>query len=448
MLVAGGSTLLCLAIGWSKLFEAAHFAGVKGHIFRRVFLGYWAPFYGRGRTPDETWAGVAFLLCLALVVMVSWKNLRQGSTARFAWVLGGVQLAFALAIGGSDDFTRLFGSTHAHKTFMGYAAGFASPFELVRGWIDAMPGFTGFARHYPPGLSWASALLGATGAKLVFLVSPTLGLWAVHGIARELEFKADATRAALLVYATSAPLSIFPTLTPTPALLLPGALAVWLLLRGLRTGSVLASLAVGLLMAFFAFASFAVYLVALPMGCLAAGAILAGRCTIARAATVVGVSILVFAAVFLALFAFADFDLLANLVQADRLTGVAFIPNALAFALRVTGGFLAYAVTAGPLIVLAFAGLTRFRREPSSWVAVFCLSMISGFVLGGLSGRAYLETERIFMLYAPLLAIPAGWELARRAREEGSRALLTTATIGLGLALAYGLFIQHHFSAG
>lgn len=448
MLVACGASLLSLAIVWNKAFFAAYFAGVRGHTFRKVFLAYRAPFYGRGQVPDEIFAGVAVVLVAGLLAALAWSRLPQASTARFAVVLGGFQLCLGLAITGAEDPVDLFGSTLAHATFVGYAAEFASPLEVLRGWVDAMPGFTGFARHYPPGLSWVSAVLGPGGAKLVFLGMPTLGLWAVHGITRELELEADVTRAALLAYATSASLMIFPAVTPTPSLLLPGALAAWLLLRALRTASWLDAALLGLVTAFFAFASFAVYLVLLPMGCLVVGALGARLCSVARVAMVLGVSLGVFVLVFVLLLAVAGFDLLACLVQANRITLVAFFPNAPAFALRVAGGFLAYAVSVGPLIVLAFGSMASLRRRAAAgWLPVFCFSMIAGFVLGGLSGRSYLETERIFMLYSPLLAVPAGWELARRVREEGRSALLASTAIALGLALVYGLFIQHHFAA-
>lgn len=446
-LVLAGAGLLVLAISWNRAHEAAHFAGVTGHIFRRVFLTYGSPFYGRSRDPELLFAGLAIAICLGAVAWLAVRGLGRPAPARLAAVLALLQLAFAVAIGFSEFPERAFGNVVGHATFASYAAHFASPGALLSGYVDAMSGFQGFGRHYPPGIPLVISLVGPEAAKLVFLLMPTLGLWAVLGIARELELGDEAIRCALLLFASSATLSIFPSLVSTSSLLLLGAIGVQLTLRMLRTGSTVASVGLGLTMAVFALCSFAIYLVALPMICLTGAALATGRAGFGRCAATICTAVVTFALLFGILWLVSGFDLIACLVEADRVTRVAFVPNATAFALRASGGLLAYALTVG-IPITFFAVMSLIRRPDDAqerWIRAFSLAMVLGVLLGGLSGRAYLETERIFMLYTPLLVIPAGWELERRLRREGEIVRTGAVAVALGLACTYGLFVAHHF---
>ena len=63
--------------------------------------------------------------------------------------------------------------------------------------------------------------------------------------------------------------------------------------------------------------------------------------------------------------------------------------------------------------------------------------------LAGFSGLFYLETERVWLFLTPALAVAAGYELARRAREEGGATVAAVFAMSLSLSVTQEVMMSH-----
>lgn len=458
LLVAGGSGLLMFSLTWSQSFRQYWLAGGSGRIVRKAMANYRAPFYGVAREPESPWAWIAVALAVALAFYLARDWLGRGPAEKRsgsrAWVgvLVIFQIVFAAALALSEDRDRLFGHFATYAGFAGDAMHFEGPLDLLRRYVEKMPGLSGYGRHYPPGIALVIASGHSLGApvlaKVGLMIVPALTTLPLLALARELGLDEGAARMSAALFATSASVLAFATLAPTSVLLLPATMAVWMLVRGLSRDPLWAGVGLGLSVAVFTLFSFGAYLIALPMGCLLSGALVTGRASVWRASALLGSSIAVFFAFFLALELLAGFSLFACLDEAFRLWWRLY-DGAWEYGLRGSGSLLAYLWAIGfPLSVLAIAALRGVSREAApALLPLFAWSVMLGLLLGAFSGRIYLEGERILLFYTPLVAIPAGWELARRQREEAGWTPIRVLAIALAFACAYGLLSQQHLWA-
>ena len=455
LLVSGGSLLLASSLLWNQSFRAYCLGGGTGRITRQVMANYRSPFYGVTREPAYLWAGVAAALAVALLIYLArdWRmqSQRGGSSAGWVWVVVFFQLAFTAVIALSEDGTRLFSNFASYAGFASDARHFDGALDVLRRYVDTMPQLSGFGRHYPPGIALLIGLGTSLGvptlAKLALMTIPALTILPLLGLARELGLDERAAQMSAVLFATSASVLAFSSLSPTTVLLMPATTAVWMLIRGLSRDPLWAGAWLGLSVAVLTLLSFAAYLIALPLGCILLAAWIGGRITFLRVGVLLGTSLSVFFASYALLQLSTGYDLYACLQEAFRLWWVLY-ENPWEYLLRCSGSLLAYAWAIGfPMSVLAAAalrGVSTGNGAPEL-LRLFTRAVMIGLLLGGFSGRIYLEGERILLVFTPLIAIPAGWELARWHRRENDWTAIRVVGAALACACAYGLFVRQHF---
>lgn len=452
-IVLAGGVLVALSIGWNVLFMAHHHAGGTGHIFRPVFLSSLrAPFYGFPMNPAHPWPLASGVLAALFVGDLCRRPLAARSLRSLVASVFAFQVALSAALALAEAPERLLGAFSDYADFAKYAAPFDGAADLLERWVSAMWLFKGFGNHYPAGLSFVLKAGGAPEsialAKAGFGLLPALTIFPLLGLARELRLDEQAQKTVAVVFGTSASILVFPTLTPTPSLMFPGTMAVWMLVRSLERGELRAGVATGFWMAVFAFFSFAVYMVALPMACFVAGTVAADRSKLRAALLVAGASLVTFVACFSLLEVTTGFDMAACVREGIRLTVVKLFTTPAGFTLRNTGCLLAYLVSVGfPLATLALLGVGRAATGANAprGIRVFVAAVAVGILLGASTGRTWLETERVWLFYTPLLAVLGGWELRQRLAREGDAAVRGVAAAALCFACAYGLFMRLHF---
>ena len=429
-LVVGGCLLVAAAATWNfivrELAQHRWPAQMERGAFRTGRLSNHWPMYGR-------YAGTAVaqaLVVVAVAVFAFWRlaggYVRQrilcaGAQTELALLCALLACAFAFSEG---RFTQ---EIH-FRTFRADLPLYDGAGELLRTYVSNMPRMHTFNGHYPPGFLltfWFEEHVNLWGAVAALSIALTaLAVFPLAGILRELDAPPRVAWSAAALFITSAGVLIYPTLTPTPALLLPGLAAVWLLLRGLRTGSAPAAVALGAVMSLYTFYSFAVVIVVLYLFAFAAGAVVVRAAPSRRAAAQVGLSVSVFALIFLILRLTTGFDLVRCFIEGSRevtrAMGTAF-DSWDRYLLRGSGSILAYLLSAGiPLAVLGMTPRPRGAYPGSPFVKPVVLAPALAMLLAVLLGLGHLETERIWLFFTPVLAIAAAFELHRRAGEDAA----------------------------
>jgi hypothetical protein len=114
--------------------------------------------------------------------------------------------------------------------------------------------------------------------------------------------------------------------------------------------------------------------------------------------------------------------------------------------MRSSGNFLAFGLVHLPLVALATAGLLGLRRRMIRGPADLILPAITlTIVLCAVSGKFFLETDRIWSIFTPLLAIGAAVELARldslRARWQAKIIIASMIAFACTQEIAWSHFV-------
>ena len=454
-LVIGGCLLVAGAATWNFIVRdlAERWpAKLERGAFRTARLSHHWPMYGRYSATDP-WRG-AVVVGAALVAL--WRlvdGYRRGralaarALVEIALLSAMLTCAFAFSEG---RFTQ-----EAHfRSFRHDVPKFASAAELMRGYVARMPEMHTFSKHYPPGFLlafWLEQRYQLWGVVAVLTVALTsLSVFPLAGVLRELRAPPRVAWAAAALAVASAGILIYPTLAPTPATLLPGLTAAWLLLRAIRADRARPwrdAAALGAVMAVHTFFSFAVVIVGLYLALLSVVAVLSGAASLRRVAGQVAVALLVFALIFLALRWGTGFDIVqcfrVGAQEVTRSMGTAF-DSWDRYLLRGSGSILAYLLSAGvPVAVLGMTPSPRAAYPGSVFVKSAVLAAPLTMLLAVILGLGHMETERIWLFFTPVLAVAAAFELHRRAGEDG-RLLAVIMLLALLWACAQELFYRHY----
>jgi hypothetical protein len=451
-LVLGGCVLIAGVATWNfivrELAESWPRRLERGS-FRTARLSHHWPMYGRYAGTELSKA----LPVVGLALLALWRfvdGYRRGRLLTCPALLEFALLSAALTCACAYSEGRFAEEVH-FRSFRHDLTRYASAGELLRTYVADMPLLHTFSRHYPPGFLlafWLERRFDVTGVVAALSIALTcLTVVPLRGILRELRAPPRVAWSAVALSIASAGVLIYPTLAPTPATLLPAVAAVWLFLRGLRTGSALDAVGLGVVMSVHIFFSFAVVLVVLYLTILAAAAVIVGAAFWRRVAAQVGVALMTFALILLALRWATGFDIvrcfLVGAHEVTRSMGSAF-DSWDRYLLRGTGSILAYLLSAGlPLAVLGMTPKSRANYPGSALVKPTVLAAPLAMLLAVTLGLGHLETERIWLFFTPTLAIAAAFEHHRRAGED-VWLFATIASLALLWAVAQELQYRHY----
>ena len=467
-LLAGAGLTVGAAAVWNRLYWGLlEVQSLNREVFRRAMRTGFAPLYGQP-APEAPWRALApTALVVALAAAWAWRR----TPARWGWrdwaallvLQAGLIVAFAASepalspdTGRPTGASRLTARAPGYGLFDADARAFASAPEMLRTYVERMPTLGWFGQHYPPGNLLLARLDDATGrrASLAFTVAcvvaatPLVWLLAASCGAGTL-----GRNAAAGLFALSTGVLVYPTLSPTAAVVLPAAACCWLAVRSVAGApdrrAVAAAAALGATWAAFSFFSYS----AAVFGLLLAAAVVVGTyegvIDARRAAASVALAALTATGLFALAYLLTGFDALASLRLAVRLHHGQQMDGAFdspaRYLIRSTGNLLAYATSALPLTGLAGAAAWVAARDGCRSVAdVLAKAVAVALLATAFSGSFFLETERIWLFLTPALASVAGAWVGRRAGVEAPGVGPFAVVLGLALAAASEVAFMHY----
>lgn len=451
LIVFGAAVLVIAAVLWNRVYLMSYDATrPPGDIYRPSLCNLHAPLYGAPAVYCRAWAIVPPILGIGLICAL-YRVRALLESRQVLWVLIVFQIAMTVFIALADRDIRLTDDFAAYARYSGDAQRFTGVGDLFTRYVQTMPTLGNYGKHYPPGTAllfvcqrtWDLSML----VKTITLVLSALAVVPIYGLAMELGLSRMAGGLAAALFATSPSVLYFPTISPTPGMMFFAAGAIWMLVRAVRRDDIVAGCLMGVAMAIYVVFSFAAYMVAVLMAIFAVLAVLRREAPLGRVIKVIGAGLGVFVAFFGLLNVMSGFDIVACFAAASRghidQTGHGFdsVGN---YLLRASGSLIAYLIAAGfPMSILGIAAVGGARRE-GGCVRWFIYAAAGAVLFAAFNTMAFLETERIWLVFSPALAILAGYELHRRSEREGAATRIVPIALAVLIACATIVVYQPH----
>jgi hypothetical protein len=468
IILLGTSLLLSANIIWNKKFRdyAGAHQDYRREVFRRamVLTLHW-PIYGRYDNaiarfdPDTGRYSLATLpyVLLASAIVAGWFMWAARRPLGAAWdakafailiaFMIATMIAFALC---ERDPSRLYSRTSGYGEFAKDIHRFHGIRGTLRNYVYLMPTLEWYGQHYPPAnlmLMQAETFFGIRGlTKAIVMLLTAATVVPLYKLARELELSEAGATAAVLLFAASTSILILCTINTTSLLVFPATMCLWMLVRGLKTGSVLAAIVLGGFYFFYLMFSFSASILGVLMAVFTILAWWRGTATFRNALFTALISGTTATVLHVVLRESTSFDLIANFIVAVRghqeQQGNGGFDSLARYLLRSTGNVIAYLTSTVPLCLLAIAAALSRPQNPlqrSAFIAILATILIAGF-----SGLFYLETERIWIFLTPALALTAGFEAARRTELENPYALRALLLLVLVITCTQEYWFMHY----
>jgi hypothetical protein len=476
LILFGTAMLLIGNIVWNRAFlDYTRHHQYSREVFRRAMRNFHAPVYGRydnalmrsadavQEGPPYSYATVPWVI-LSAGVAAAWyvwarqRPLDRRWDARSIATLAAFQLALIVLFALCEPWPmRMSLKISGYSEFKKDIPAFTDVRDVLRNYVERMPKLEWYGQHYPPGnliLLMIEKHLGIPGMTkaivCLFTIATVFPLW--H-LAKALELDDVATSAALLLFAATTGVLVFPTINTTSLVLFPGTVCLWTLVRALRTGSIPHAVVCGLSFAFYLFFSFSASILGVLMALTTVLGLFFGAFGIRNVvltAAVAGGCVLVPIGL---LYAASRFNLIACFIAAvhghQAQQGNEGFDDIKRWLLRSTGNVVAYTMSIVPLMVLA-AGAVRHppAKAPADGglnaARALFIALPVTVAVAGFSGLFYVETERIWIFLTPVFALAAGYELTRRSESEGRRVVYLTLLLVLLISCTQEWFFQHY----
>jgi hypothetical protein len=222
-----------------------------------------------------------------------------------------------------------------------------------------------------------------------------------------------------------------------------------MLLRALRTGSDLCAFVLGGSFFVYMMFSFSASILGILMALITLFAVWQGLVTwthVVRTAALAGATVLLVIGI---TFAVTRFNLIACFAAAvhghHEQQGNGGFDDSSRYLLRSTGNILAYLLSTVPLCILGIAALNeRGERAHHRIARATFVALLATILIAGFSGQFYLETERIWIFFTPLLALAAGYEAARRRENDGSNLIFALVLLVLLISCSQNFLFMHY----
>lgn len=471
LILLGTSILVMANWGWNTAFRQYYSNhSYKREVFRKAMRNFYAPLYGKydnalarrdPRTGRYSLATLPFAIG-SLVIAAVWYGWarqrpldRRWGTRSFA-VLFSLQLLLIIFFALCEPWPkRLSLNISGYLEFKKDLPAFNGISDLLRNYVAKMPSLQWYGQHYPPGNLLLLAIerdLGIPGlTKSIVCLLTIFSALPLYGLARELSLDSIAASAAILLFAASTGVLVYCTINTTSLVLFPATTCLWMLLRGLRSGSVPAGMLLGLSFAVYLFFSFSASIVGILMAITTALALWRGRVTLTNVFRTGVSSLACLFAVIALLYMTTRFNLIACFITAvtghQAQQGNEGFDDPARYLLRSTGNILAYLISVAPLAVLGVSAAWvgwRNKAPQVGGVGALSLATLLTVLIAGFSGLFYVETERIWIFLTPCLALAAGAELSRRSAAEGQRVIYLVFLLILLISCSQEILFMHY----
>jgi hypothetical protein len=481
LIVFGTAMLLIACIMWNRSFlnytrrpDAPH-----NEVFRRAMRNFHAPIYGRydnaiarskEAAPPYSYATLPWVIVASMAAIGwfiwAWRRPleKRWTAASFAVLCGfmlGMIVLFALCEPpgkpGRWAPMRFTLQLSGYSEFASDIESFKGVGDTLRTYVEKMPKLNWYGQHYPPGnliLLTIERQLGIPGlTKAIVCLLTVLTVVPLYMLAKELELDDVAASVAVLLFAMTTGVLVYATINTTSLVLFPATMCLWMLVRSLKTGSIAAAALLGVCFTFYLFFSFSASILGVLMALTTVIGWLSGAFTLRNVLATGAVSLACVLGCVALLYVTTRFNLIACFVTAvhghQAQQGNEGFDDAKRWWLRSTGNVIAYLMSIVPLCILAvsaaaFSAFAKPQASGARFTRSFVIATVLTVLVAGFSGLFYVETERIWIFLTPAFALAAGYELRRRAADEGRGLIYIVIFLVIAISCTQEFFFQHY----
>ncbi|MCZ6453264.1 MAG: hypothetical protein O6909_03385 [Alphaproteobacteria bacterium] len=445
--------LINAALLWNDQF--LHYIQATGYVsgaFRNAMQTLHSPVYGSPEAAVLPWALVALGISGAFLAYLVWRLPTASSNRRFEIALLLFYLALILSFGVSAGYNRLTAAPHA-QSFWQAVPQFDGLLAVLSDYNQSIREIGFRASHYPPGnmlllkLEHVSGLVGL-GQGVVIGLALATGIL-ILALARRLGFDNRSRQYALLLFVTAPGPVIFPTTAMTPIVMFLATLSQLALLKALVGGRVVDAVLLGLSFALCALFSLSTAIVGLSLGWIVLFGLARGNFIFVRVVKTGLIAVATVVLFFLIMAVGFGFDMLdlTGFALSDVSQDWKSYDDLSRYLFRSTGNVIAYLFLAGfaivGLVVLAGCDALRGGKVGDGLAGTYVLAAILSVFVAGFSGLFFMETERIWLFFTPMLALVAGYGLGSREHVNPSTPLFLVAS-ALIVACGQELIFRHY----
>jgi hypothetical protein len=405
------SLFFTLIIAWNILFRwYSNGFDFKGNIFRGIFYGFRAPFYGRLKPQISFSDYYPILISSAVFIIaiftINWR--KENKWTRFILMALGLLLFFSFSWHNSIHQTLL--ATNCHfKTFSEGLVSFPYWSTFLSSYTEEMKNLGAHNNHYPPGvilfLKINKAYLPYL-VKTLVIVSPIISLFPLTGILKHFSFSNKQINIYSAFYISSIALLFFPGKSMAPLHILFASTFIYSFLKSLDSKSLIYGLMAGLTLALYAFFSFSFLVFGLFFAVFIVLLMLYKKLSIHQV-IIPSLSILfTFLIIYGLLFLLSNFNLYTCFQTAIHNESVQMKSSGREGILRYfiisSGNLIAYLGIIGPIIIGIYAermysGVLKINTP----FTIFIKAVLISILLFSFSGQFHLEVERIWIFLSP-----------------------------------------------
>lgn len=442
--------LIIVSLAWNYSFRAYFVSsGFSSDIFRGAFYNFHSPLYGdvrRNPVGRYCWPMIAAGILFAFFIAYRTKHFHKKET----WFFGiGFLLLFILTFAYSSGVSRIVSYASHYAGVVKAFPYFDSLGDVLRTYDDVMPMFGSELGHYPPGnllVFMIDAMYLPYFTKIFVLLCCLLTPVPMCHLLKGAGFSHLEANMAALLFATTAPVLIFPSIALTPIPMFLTAAVTALCFSALNQDSLSRAACLGLAVAILTMFSFVSAIVVFLLAVFAFLLLLKQEVQARFLVRHILVSATVFIVFFAILYFAVDFDIMKcfrNAVAHNKevMSETAF-DDVFRYLLRSTGNIIPFLMVIGsPALTFFILGLRRNRLLKKLYC--FSIALIISILLSGFSGLFYMETERIWLFFVPPILMVAATEASALYREGNYFTVASFLVLGVTQAVIYELFVDH-----
>jgi len=400
-------------ISWNIVFRwySDTFA-FKGNIFRGIFYGFRAPFYGRPNLKivlaDYYPLIISSVLFIILVFTIKWNKYSKWTETIL--LFAGALLFFSFAWDTSIHKTLVASNCH-YKTFSEGLAFFTDWPSFLPSYIDQMKNLGAHNNHYPPGVLMLLKFNNESFPylfKIIVLSAPLVSIYPLKGILKHFSIPKERINIYIAFYISTFALLFFPGTSITP-LHLPFATSfLYFLIRSIYNWKISYGIFAGLILAIYAFFSFSFIVFALFCFVYLALLLLYKKIELQQLLLPALIIITTFVVIYIAINLLFDFNLYScfNVAFSNESAQMksSGLDNLTRYFIVSSGNLIAYIGILGPIIIGLFA--ERFYsaalKQNTSFNLIIKSALLTIIILS-FSGQFHLEVERIWIFLTPIV---------------------------------------------
>lgn len=394
--------------------------GYTSDIFRDKFWKYYAPYYGI----PENYTISDFVLILVPGVtffLIIYRLVNRAKPVNNITILA-ISLLFYLifisVFALTESNTRLFGDVYdySHLGISSNLNKFTGLYDIFSNWTKYMTDLSGRSSHYPPGnliimrYEHIWDLIGLY--KLIIITLTTAAIILLYYLALMVGLKKNIAIIAPILFMLSPCVIIQPSTATSPLAMVLGLATHVLLIRGIMLDSkptIIASSTIFFIYSLFSFVMFVSFLL---MGFVLFFACYFGAISVKRTLS----GMFYFSTTFLLLHSLLYLTTGFNIIDClsisiannnELITKEGPFENIARYMLRSSGNLLAYIGFSGAIIAsLAYIVITSVKSY-SPLLKAHAIGLAFGLMATSFSTLFYMETERIWIFFTPILCLVA-----------------------------------------